>query len=95
MEEKKWYELPRRVTLISSLGNVHNVGNVWCQLGKEWDGNGCTHPATDVTHQHRVLVAKTHEKKNTKMILALVYAKRFVHQTHIHLAYWNVNLLAH
>lgn len=48
-------------TFMSSLGDVDNIGNVWCQFGKEGDGNGCTHPATDVTHQHRVLMTKTYK----------------------------------
>ena len=41
---------------MSSLCNIHNIGNIWCQFGKEWNGNSGTHPAADVTHQHWVLI---------------------------------------
>ena len=49
-------------TFMSSFSNVNNIGNVWCQFGKEWNGNGCTHPATDVKHKHWVLGTNTHIK---------------------------------
>lgn len=49
-EHRKDSELAERVTFVGSLGNLSDAGNVWCQFGKERNGNGCAHPATDVTH---------------------------------------------
>lgn len=46
------------VTFVGSLGDLSNAGYIRRQFGKERNGNGCTDPATDVTHQHRVLVTK-------------------------------------
>lgn len=48
-------------TFIGGSGNLYNIGNIWCQLGKEWNRSGCTDPAADVAHQHRVLVTKTYK----------------------------------
>lgn len=42
-------------TLICSSGDLNNVGDVWCELGKEGDGGGLSDPATDVPHQLGVL----------------------------------------
>lgn len=46
-------------TFMSGLCNVNNISNIWCQFGKEWNGNSCTDPAADVTHQHWVLIKNT------------------------------------
>lgn len=59
-KNQTWVEVRRSVfTFMSSLGDVNNVGNVRCQFGKERNVTGFTHPATDVTHKHRVLVMQT------------------------------------
>lgn len=42
-------------TLICGSGDVNDVGDVGCQLGKKGDGGGLSDPATDVPHQFRVL----------------------------------------
>lgn len=44
---------------MSGLCDINNIGNIWCQFGKEWNGNSCTDPAADVTHQHWVLIKDT------------------------------------
>lgn len=45
-------------TFMSSLCNINNIGNIWCQFGKEWNRDSCTDPAADVTNQHWVLFTK-------------------------------------
>ena len=53
--EVKEMDLMTSATFMSSLGNINDIGHIWCQFGKERNGNGCTHPATNVTHQYWVL----------------------------------------
>ncbi len=42
-------------TLICGSGDVNDVGDVGCELGKEGDGGGLSDPAANVPHELGVL----------------------------------------
>ena len=44
-------------TNLSSSSNVNNIGNVWCQLGKEWNCCYFSHPGTNISNHIMILTA--------------------------------------
>lgn len=47
--------MEKQATFMCSLGNIHNVGDIRGQLGKERDRDSLSYPAADVPHQLWIL----------------------------------------
>lgn len=47
--------IKKQSTFMCSLGNIHDVGDIRGQLGKERDGDSLPYPAADVPHQLWIL----------------------------------------
>lgn len=47
--------MDKQTTFMCSLGNIHNVGDIRGQLGKERDRDSLSYPAADVPHQLWIL----------------------------------------